>query len=98
MGTPCRTRDAAPRCVGLAHHVVRPSEATMRTFSAVRMCLVVAAFSVWAFAADGAPPAPTPSGGDAEAQKLVTAAMDVDYLKMNFDAAKKKLSQAALTC
>ena len=28
----------------------------------------------------------------------MTAAMEVDYLKMNFDAAKKKLSQAALNC
>ena len=70
----------------------------MRTLSAVRMCLVVATLSLWAFAVDGASPPPTPSAGDAEAQKLVTAAMEVDYLKMSFDAAKKKLSQAALTC
>jgi hypothetical protein len=62
------------------------------------MCLVVAALNFWAFSALGAPPPPAPAGGDAEAQKLVTAAMEVDYLKMNFDAAKKKLSQAALTC
>ena len=60
--------------------------------------MVVAALSVWTFAADGAPPAPAQTAGDAEAQKLVTAAMEVDYLKMSFDAAKKKLSQAALIC
>jgi hypothetical protein len=70
----------------------------MRTLFAVRMCLVVAALNVWAFAVDGAAPAPTPHAGDAEALKLVNAAMEVDYLKMSFDAAKKKLSQAALTC
>jgi hypothetical protein len=70
----------------------------MRTLSAVRMCLVVAALNVWAFAADGATPPATPQAGDAEAHKLVTSAMEVDYLKMSFDAAKKKLSQAALTC
>ena len=69
----------------------------MRTFSVVRVCLVVAAMSAWALSAQGAPP-PPPPGGDAEAQKLANAAMEVDYLKMNFDAAKKKLSQAALTC
>src|SRR5262245_38997813 len=69
----------------------------MRTFSVVRACLVVAALSAWAGSAQGAPPQPRP-GGAAEAQKLVNAAMEVDYLKMNFDAAKKKLSQAALTC
>ena len=49
---------------------------------------------------DGAtPPAASgPNAGDAEAQKLVNTAMEVDYLKMSFDAAKKKLSQAALIC
>lgn len=66
--------------------------------SAMRVCLVVAALNFWAFSAQSAPPPPAPAGGDAEAQKLVTAAMEVDYLKMNFDAAKKKLSQAALIC
>src|SRR5690349_20984407 len=71
----------------------------MRTFSVVRACLVVAALNFSAFAANGAPPPPAQNnGGDAESQKLVTAAMEVDYLKMNFDAAKKKLSQAALNC
>src|SRR5687768_2550291 len=70
----------------------------MRTLSAVRVCLVVAALSAWAFAVDGATPPATPQAGDAEAHKLVTSAMEVDYLKMSFDAAKKKLSQAALTC
>src|SRR5690349_11167359 len=70
---------------------------------AVRVCLVVAALNLWAFSGQGAPPAPPPpppsaAGGDAEAQKLMNAAMEVDYLKMNFDAAKKKLSQAALIC
>jgi hypothetical protein len=69
----------------------------MKTPSAVRACLVVAALNFWAFSALGAPPPPA-AGGDAEAQKLVTAAMEVDYLKMSFDAAKKKLSQAALLC
>jgi flagellar biosynthesis GTPase FlhF len=64
----------------------------------MRACLVVAALNFWAFSAEGATPPPAPAGGDAEAQKLVTAAMEVDYLKMNFDAAKKKLSQAALIC
>ena len=54
--------------------------------------------NLWAFAVDGAAPAAGPSAGDAEALKLVNAAMEVDYLKMSFDAAKKKLSQAALTC
>jgi hypothetical protein len=55
--------------------------------------------SFWAFSAVGAPAAPPPTNaGEAESLKLVTAAMEVDYLKMNFDAAKKKLSQAALNC
>src|SRR5690242_5768340 len=70
----------------------------MRTLSVVRAFLVVAALNVVAFSARGAPPPAAPAGGDAESQKLVTAAMEVDYLKMNFDAAKKKLSQAALNC
>jgi hypothetical protein len=70
----------------------------MKTLSVVRACLVVAALNVWAFSAQAATPPPPPAGGDAESQKLVTAAMEVDYLKMNFDAAKKKLSQAALNC
>jgi hypothetical protein len=52
-----------------------------------------------AFSALAAPVAPPPTtAGDADSLKLVTAAMEVDYLKMNFDAAKKKLSQAALNC
>jgi hypothetical protein len=70
----------------------------MRTVSIVRACLLLASLNVWAVSAQGATPPPPSSGGDAEAQKLVTAAMEVDYLKMSFDAAKKKLSQAALTC
>ncbi|HMI82731.1 MAG TPA: hypothetical protein VK550_01495 [Polyangiaceae bacterium] len=70
----------------------------MKTLSVVRACLVVAALNGWAFSAQAAPVAPAPTGGDAESQKLVTAAMEVDYLKMSFDAAKKKLSQAALNC
>ena len=73
-------------------------EATMRTLSVVRACLVVAALNFWPFSAAGAPVAPPQTGGDADSQKLITAAMEVDYLKMNFDAAKKKLSQAALNC
>ncbi|HMJ52366.1 MAG TPA: hypothetical protein VK540_09825 [Polyangiaceae bacterium] len=71
----------------------------MKTLPVVRTCLVVAALSFWAFSAVGAPAAPPPTNaGEAESLKLVTAAMEVDYLKMNFDAAKKKLSQAALNC
>jgi len=70
----------------------------MRTLSVVRACLVVAALNFWPFSATGAPVAPPQTAGDADSQKLITAAMEVDYLKMNFDAAKKKLSQAALNC
>jgi MYXO-CTERM domain-containing protein len=75
-----------------------PREATMTKPSAVLKCLVVAALNFCAFSVHGAPAAATPAGGDAEAQKLANQAMEVDYLKMNFDAAKKKLSQAALAC
>jgi hypothetical protein len=59
----------------------------------VRATLLAFTFTAWVTASHGAE-----TQGDAEARKLITSAMETDFLDDKFDAADNKLTQAVEIC
>src|SRR6185503_2299128 len=59
----------------------------------VRVIVIVFTLTAWVTSARAAV-----SPGDAEARKLISSAMETDFLDENFDAAETKLNKAEALC
>jgi hypothetical protein len=59
----------------------------------VRAIVIIFTLTVWV-----TPSRAAVSGGDAEARKIITSAMETDFLSDNFDAAETKLNRAEALC
>ena len=59
----------------------------------IRAIVIVFTLTAWAL-----PSRAAVSGGDAEARKIITAAMEIDFLAENYDAAETKLNRAEALC